>query len=294
LNRSVEEMLRDRGLPTSWRTLAELDGLAERWIDELRSARAERATGLAALAERFDRFIRTDENERIDDPDVSDDRKAVVVAALHRQNLVLQMYQRFRRAIRPYVEWTHQRFDRPARVLELAAGSGEFSRYLARRDESPSIEVTCTDVVQRYVDDAAERASDLPMQCMQLDAADMSKLEDDAFDVGFIGQAIHHFSPGLLARVIAEAGRVCRAGFVAADGKRGPMVALGITGFAAMTEGGDFLHDAVISARRFYSEPELEVIARLAAPKHDVRVGTRFPSLTILEVDRRSEGAGTR
>ncbi len=44
------------------------------------------------------------------------------------------------------------------------------------------------------------------------------------------------------------------------------------------------VHDAVISARKFYAAPELEAIARMAAPGASVRTGRIVPLNTTLVV----------
>ena len=46
----------------------------------------------------------------------------------------------------------------------------------------------------------------------------------------------------------------------------------------------DFLHDSVITGRKFYSLAELELIARLAAPGARVEVRAAQPGYSVLTV----------
>lgn len=82
--------------------------------------------------------------------------------------------------------------------------------------------------------------------------------------------------------LIAESKRVASEAFIGIDGARSvflfallPLVSFGVP---------HFLHDAMISARRFYSRAELELIARIAAP--NARVGVRFdhPGFSVVTV----------
>src|SRR5205814_470966 len=132
-----------------------------------------RASGLLAVAEWLDRRLRTEQIERLDDPRVSEERKVAEVNALHRQNRYVGVYPFFVRLLSPYVEWSRaHNGGGPVRVLELAAGSGDFSRFLAEysKRKSAGIEVTCTDVVEKAVDQAAARArgQDLPLRFERL------------------------------------------------------------------------------------------------------------------------------
>lgn len=279
-------------LPT-WSTLDELGELATKLVGELREERRRTARGLGAVTEAISRAARTDAPEYLDDPSVSEDRKLAIVRALHAQHAKTGAYAQFTRFIGPYASWAHGKSGRPARVLEIAGGSGELSAYLARKGTSGGvpIEVTCTDVVEKCVVDARARAAErgLSLSCERLDASDMRHLGDGAYDVAFVAGSIHHFPPSLLARVIAESTRVAKAGFIAVDGKRGLATALFITGYAALSGPYDFFHDAVISARRFYPEAELDLLGRLAAPGRRVKVASYGGVMTVLEVDRRMD-----
>jgi hypothetical protein len=55
-----------------------------------------------------------------------------------------------------------------------------------------------------------------------------------------------------------------------------------VVGTAAMALWPAMIHDATISARRFYSAPELAAIARMGAPDGRIETGRVRPLLTSL------------
>ena len=180
-----------------------------------------------------------------------------------------------------------RRAGRPARLLELACGAGELSLQLsalAARRGLP-LEVTGSDIVPGYVEGANREAEarGLPVRFRRVDALELD-VERGAFDLLFIAQSVHHFSPGQLAVMIARAEAAGAALFIAADGRRAlaPVFALpllvGITGDLGL------MHDALLSARRFYSEAELRFVAEAAAPSARVELTTNHPLLTVLTV----------
>jgi len=59
------------------------------------------------------------------------DKKIDMVAALNQLNVCLFSYHRFLRLLTPIIENIVEREGRPARILELACGSGEFTLSLA-------------------------------------------------------------------------------------------------------------------------------------------------------------------
>src|SRR5258706_12747482 len=110
------------------------------------------------------------------------------------------------------------RFRRPAGVLELASGSGGFAFALdalaGRR--GVRVDITASDIVPLYVERGQARAAKEGgrVTFRHLDALDMQSLDDGAFDVVFLAQSTHHFSPGQLPRLIAEPRAVATTAFV--------------------------------------------------------------------------------
>ena len=138
-----------------------------------------------------------------------------------------------------------------------------------------------------YVADANIRAQArrLPVRFVELNAFDLlSTLTPGDFDICFIAQSIHHFSPGQLAMMVAQAGLAGARHFVGIDGRRSLLMAVGLPLFTALSLQRDFVHDAAITARRFYSEAELALIADIAAPGADVSVERAEPGYSVLHV----------
>jgi SAM-dependent methyltransferase len=173
-------------------------------------------------------------------------------------------------------------------VLELASGAGGFAFELDRlaRKHGVQVQVTGSDIVPLYVtrgnDKARKDASAVSFE--RVDALDMSALGDGAYDILFIAQSVHHFSPGQLARMIAEARRVATTAFVSVDGFRSLGMVAFVSGTALLSLWPAMVHDAVISVRKFYSEADLEAIARMAAPEARIELGRIVPLNTVLTV----------
>ncbi len=272
-----------------------LERRVDQAVERLRYGRhcaAEEAGGAEWARHALDVALRTDRAELLDRADVPAQRKLAIVRALHRQNRAVFSYARFLRHLEPLVREVQAREGRPARVLELASGSGEFTLALAELAERKRlpVEITGSDVVAAYVDDGNARATRrrLKVRFEVVNAFDMSALAPGAYDVAFIAQSLHHFTPGQLAMMIAQARRVAKAGFVGIDGHRSLLVLafLGVAGplsaAASLTPG--FLHDAWVSGRKMYPMAELELIAQLATPEGRVTVREDFPGFTVLTV----------
>jgi len=241
------------------------------------------------LDERIDAWLRTEELEHLDEPDFPEREKVRIAQGVRLMNTLTFSSRRFLTVLRPALEEIAAREGRPARVLEIAGGTGGFAMALAELTQKAnlSVEVHGSDIVPAYVErartEAAARGLSVPFHL--LDATRM-EVEDGAYDVVFVAQSMHHFSPGRLGELIAEAGRVARHSFVGIDGYRSLAMVAFVTGSAAFSLHPASMHDAWITARRFYSHAELEHIARLAAPDAAVRTRRTFIN-TVLEVDFR-------
>lgn len=273
---------------------AELERAVDAAVARLRAERERAAGAWERVATAIDRRVRTDAVEYMDRDDLPAEEKVRLVRALHRFNRTLLSYHRFLAILKPHVEAVNALTGRPARVLELASGSGEFTLELARlaaRRGLP-VEVTGSDIVPAYVErgNAEAAARGVPARFVRLNAFEMTGVAPGDHDLVFIAQSAHHFTPGQLARMIRRAHRVASRAFLLVDGFR----SLWLLGMLAATGGvagavfgaPQFLHDAVVSGRRFFSEPELALIARLAAPAADIDVRTSRPGLSVLTVRR--------
>ncbi len=291
--RALASLAAEGDFPRPWRAMNELEAAADDAVARLRARRAElagRALTPTRLRHALDRLVWTDTPEYLDRADVSAARKQRIVQALHRMNQGLFSYHRFLHHLRPAIERVARRERRPARVLELAAGSGEFTMALARLAQRKGlpVEVMGSDIEASYIDLGNARASarGLPVSFKRLNAFDMSAVLPGDHDIYFIAQSIHHFTPGHLAMMIAQAGLAGGKHFVGIDGRRGLLMLAGLPSLTALSLNPDYVHDATITARRFYSEPELEMVARLAAPEAQaVRVHPAEPGFSIIDIN---------
>ena len=290
LNRSIVASLPREML--QWQSPADLERVADLAVARLRRGRMEGAAStLERLGRRLDRRVATDTVEYLDRSEHPQARKLRQLRWLHVQNLVVRAYPRFLELLSPCLE-SSLRARRGGRVslLELASGSGELTLAIARlvAKRGLPVDVTGSDVIETCVRDAERRAeaSGSLARFRVLNAFDLaSSLRAGDVDVACIAQSIHHFSPGQMAMMIAQVGAVGGRHLVAIDGRRS-LAALGIVpALGVFTLDPWFTHDAFVSARRFYAEAELELIARIAAPAARVSVRESWPLLSVLTVD---------
>jgi hypothetical protein len=84
--------------------------------------------------------------------------------------------------------------------------------------------------------------------------------------------------------MIREAERVATTGFVSFDGFRSPHMLAFVAGTSLLSFRRTLVHDAVTSARKFYAEPELRLMASLGAPSAAVRTARLWPINSVLAV----------
>lgn len=238
---------------------------------DLRSLRAARAA--RSWVGRLDEYIRTDKPELMDTDVLDEAERWRVVRQLHWHNVVLGAYRRFRWELLPHIK----RVQGPATVLELASGSGEFTAALARALHGLDVRVVGSDIVHSHVERARTRHPHVEFVVMDATAIDRHA------DVVFMAQAAHHFSPSLLGAMVRSA--LDRgATFLCIDGRRGPLLLSLLQLTSRLSLNPHFVHDSVVTSRKFYSEPELELIARRAAPQAQVQVRHAFPGYSVLTV----------
>lgn len=296
LNLRAREAMAASGASLGWETPAELEALASDAVERLRALRSTLAAGpTERLGVWLDWRLETDAVEYLDRPDYSQDRKLAQVRLLHLQNRATGSYRRFLSLLLPAIKATAANTpDGRARVLELASGSGELTMELARlaAKSGAPFTITGSDRVQAFVDDGnlRARARGLDASFRRIDAFELEGVSKGEVDVVFIAQSIHHFTAGQLARMIARAGEIGARHFIGIDGYR----SLGLLGvapaLAALTLRPTHTHDAFVSARKFYPQAELALIAEIAAPCARVSVERAMPAFSVLRIEYQPEG----
>ncbi len=276
--------------PPRWRTPEELQETADSYIEaflEERFNASRKLGGAYLLFELFDRSLRTSERERMDEPRLPADRKLEMIRALDRMNSMLMLYSHYCGIVEPYIRDVSKRKKRPARVLELAGGAGGLAFALAERAEASGLEmeITGSDIVPEYVaycNRMAEKRG-LPVTFEVIDAFSIGDARKASWDIVLVSQSLHHFSPGQLARIIHESSRLGASVFLGLDGYRSAELLAGVPLIAVLQGMKDFLLDGYTSARKFYSEAELDLIAETAVGPRGHKVRSSWP-LSVLEV----------
>lgn len=296
------ELAARQAFPPSWNGMEDLSFKADQWIERLRDRRreiAQKRGGLLAIAEAFDRNLRTDHVEHLDEEDFPTHKKWKLVQKIHLLNRVLFTYNRLLILMKPLIMDIAEKKGRHVKMLELACGSGEFTLGLARLAKKKGLPVVLTgsDYIPAYVkmgnDNAARRG--LAVTFREVNAFDMKTVDKGEFDLMFINQSIHHFSPGQLAMMIAQSRLLGAAAFVGFDGLRSLQVLVGLPALTTFSLSPYMLHDGVITARKLYSDLELSLVARIAAPDSpNLTVHSVPPTHTVLFVrhDLASSGGG--
>ena len=237
---------------------------------ERRRIIARKRGRLLSMADAFDRALRTEELEHLDEEDFPTSKKWKMVSGIHLLNLSLFTYHRIFWLLEPLIRDLAEKKGRPVELLELACGSGEFTLGMARLAKKKGLPVVLTgsDYIPAYVEmgnrNAARRK--LPVSFREVNAFDMQAVSPGEFDLMFINQSIHHFSPGQIAMMIAQSRLLGADAFFGFDGLRSIQVLLGLPLLTSLSLRAYMVHDALISARKLYSDFELSLIARMAAP----------------------------
>jgi 2-polyprenyl-3-methyl-5-hydroxy-6-metoxy-1,4-benzoquinol methylase len=264
--------------------MAELERVADGWISswlEMRRELARRKGVFTRAHDGLDRWLRTDKVEHLDDPDYPVKKKIRIVRGVHRSAVLYRFYPRYVKLLSPLIREVADRENRPARLMELASGSGELAMEICRLSQAQHLPVTITgsDYIPEYVEQAAARAKErgLSMDFRVINAFEMSDLGPGEFDIIFISHSTHHFTPGQLAMMIAQSGRVATTAFVSIDGQRSLNGLLGIMVLPVVTFHFAQLHDGLISARKYFSRYELTHIPLIAVPGAAVRLKNAYP-----------------
>jgi SAM-dependent methyltransferase len=258
--------------------IATFDATIARAAEELRGEAEERAaqSRFERFAHAVDRVVHKNSAEWLDDPAFDETLRVRTLERLDRMNEAIGAYDAFFAAIEPSIDRARSAgVDRPI-IVDLASGHAMFAVALALRfgAREAKVRVIATDLAPEYLEIGRARAKKLAMNddmisFMQQDALDLRDLParvGASIDVVTCTQTIHHFAPGMVSRLFAEASAAARHGAILVDGERNPFALAMITGVSVALGRGSvpFLHDAFVSMRRMYTEQELALFAMLA------------------------------
>ena len=256
------------------------DEAVARFLDE-RFAVSQELGGVFFLLELLDTAIRTSDQELMDKPNLPESEKLDMVQALDRQNVMMQLYPRYIDTLLPLITEVAERTKREVRVLELASGAGGLAFALAETAEQKNLDVriTASDIVPAFIEEGNGIAAKkkLAVSFRLLNAFDLTELEMGEFDIVVMAQSLHHFTPGQLAVIIAQSARHAKTAFVGIDGYRSMLLAGGVPLIASLQGIGSFTLDGLTSARKFYSELELDIISEIATGRRDHTLECLWP-----------------
>jgi 2-polyprenyl-3-methyl-5-hydroxy-6-metoxy-1,4-benzoquinol methylase len=236
------------------------DDLVLEAIEALRSSHPDGPRGALSLLDQVSLLRRP---EYCDDPDCPEEQRRHILACIDWINEGLGSYDLWARwmaaDLRPVG-------GRPTRVLDLAAGHAGFAVAL-KEQLAGALDITASDLFDEYLALGREQARRRGVQLsfLQQDATDLRNLMDDPFDVIVCTQSIHHFPPGMVARMLGEAARIARRSVWFIDAERSLLAAY-LLGLVVALRGRSWpvLHDTVVSLRKMYTEEELSLIGALA------------------------------
>ncbi|NOY26850.1 MAG: methyltransferase domain-containing protein [Oligoflexia bacterium] len=244
----------------------QLSTLVDSLVPELRDlvwTQARKGTAVERLAGMVDQRLHRQGQEYMDDPDIDVGVRTRIVADLERANGIIGSYER---VLDVAGDWLSG--PGPVSVLDIASGHGGLPIWLAgvARDRGLNLVVTASDLQLDYLAmaQASARKQGVHVHTRVLDALAMD-LSPGQVDVVTCTFALHHFSPGQVAILLAEAVRVARRGVIFMDGLRCVSELVGAAGiFRAIGAPPHSLHDAVVSVRRFFATEELALMVGCA------------------------------
>jgi SAM-dependent methyltransferase len=288
--KALDNLRREGIFPPRWQNMEELESAVNRsvlrFFDERRRVSGELG-GVFLLSELLDHAVRTRQIEHMDDSRMPEGEKLEMVKALDRQNVMMQLYPRYIELLVPMIIDIAEKEKRDTKVLELASGSGGLALALGEEAQTKNLPVTIigSDIVPAYVEAGNTLATEkgVPVSFRLLNALDLRMLGQETFDLIVISQSLHHFTPGQLAVMIAQSTEHTTKGFIGIDGYRSVLLTCGVPLIASLQGSISFTLDGFTSARKFYTEIELDMIAEIATGKREHQVTCSWP-LTVLKV----------
>ena len=151
----------------------------------------------------------------------------------------------------------------PATILDVATGSGDIPHAIvtwARRRGRP-VAIVASDLSPEILAAAAHHLDGCPEVTLSQDDARALPWPDGSFDIVLCSLALHHFPPDEAVAVLREMHRLCRAGFVVNDIRRG-RAGYFAARFTARIATRNRLtrHDMPLSVLRAYTPTELSML----------------------------------
>jgi 2-polyprenyl-3-methyl-5-hydroxy-6-metoxy-1,4-benzoquinol methylase len=267
--------------------VARYDALVAEALRVMRKARPGARS--EALLAAIDARLYRDEPELMDDPSFPEEERKQTLDLLDRFNTNNGLYASVAETLAPLVERAAKRGGRPI-VHDVAAGHGGLALFLAERMGGAAA-IEASDLRDEYLELGRARAKErgLSVAFSVEDALVLAGPSQRGVDVVTCTQALHHFPPGMIARMIGAASRAARVGICFVDGERS-VTTLALVALAGALYGRTyaFFHDSVTSVRRMFYEEELALCAALAPgmPRARVETGMAPPSHCFVRVTR--------
>jgi SAM-dependent methyltransferase len=176
---------------------------------------------------------------------------------------------------------------RTATVLDVATGSADIPRFLLHRAAARGLRLRmlASDVSAEVLAEArAAGAAEAGVTLLRHEGICLP-FRDGVIDAVLCCLAAHHFAPGALAQLLAEAWRVARHGVIVSDLTRGRGSYLAARLMALVLRNRLTAHDGPVSVLRAYTPAELETLARGAGLQH-IRVRRCFPARMTLVAEK--------
>jgi 2-polyprenyl-3-methyl-5-hydroxy-6-metoxy-1,4-benzoquinol methylase len=229
--------------------------------------------------------------EWLDDPSFPEQERTEALRLLDTINKTFGVYDGTIAALMPLIEAAERAGRRPVRVHDIASGHAGFAVLLKQALGSRVI-VEASDIKPEYLQIGRARAEELGVRVdfYTEDALAMEGIRERGVDVVMCTQALHHFPPGMVARMIGQAARSARIGALFVDGERSYlMIGLFVPAASLLSRSYTLVHDGIVSLRRMYYKEELELLAELAPgvpPDAHVEAGRMLPAHAYLRVTR--------
>ena len=179
------------------------DALIAEAVDQMRAIRPTDTSKLTAFCDALDRRLYRNDPELLDDPLFPMAERSRGLDGLHRLNEMLGSYEAFLQALMPLIELAEKHGHSPVRIHDLAAGHAGFAVFLAQKLGSRVV-MEASDIKDEYLDLGRARAREAGVQVAFFceDALAIDGPRQRGVDILICTQSVHHFPPGMVARMI--------------------------------------------------------------------------------------------